>query len=133
LLQKNIIEHALGVGQGIEATKGFLLELQTGFPDFKTICHIIAEEDKVVVFTNTTGTHKGPFIFAQGVKPSGKTLSFQTADLYKIENGKIVEHRDVAEFFDILQKMRSVSMLHPQLTSSSANASNNDITNALLK
>jgi predicted ester cyclase len=34
--------------------------------------HIIAEGDRVVVFTTTNGTHQGEFIFAPGVPPSGK-------------------------------------------------------------
>jgi predicted ester cyclase len=72
LVAKNIIEHRPGAGQGIEATKGFLMALQSAFPDFKTmLTHTIAEGDKVVVFTNTTGTMKGPFMFAPGIKPTG--------------------------------------------------------------
>ncbi|WP_458747031.1 ester cyclase [Candidatus Nitrosocosmicus sp. T] len=41
------------------------MALQTAFPDFKTaINRIVAEGDKVIVFTNTTGIHEGPFIIA---------------------------------------------------------------------
>jgi len=40
---------------------------------------------KVIVFTNTTGTHKAPFIFAPEIPTTGKVLSFQTADLYTID------------------------------------------------
>ncbi len=109
LVAKNIIEHRPGAGQGIGATKGFVLALQTAFPDFKTVLtHIISEGDKVVVFTNTTGTMKGPFMFAPGVKPTGKAYSFETADLYRIENGKISEHWDVIEIMDMLLKMGAI-------------------------
>ncbi len=109
LVAKNIIEHRPGAGQGIDATKGFIMALQTAFPDFKTtLNHVIAEGDKVVVYTNTTGTFKGPFMFAPGVKPTGKEYSFQTADLYRIGNGKIAEHWDVIEIMDMLQKMGAI-------------------------
>jgi predicted ester cyclase len=110
LVAKDIKEHRPGAGQGIEATKGFLMTLQTAFPDFKTtINEIIAEGDRVLVFTNTTGTHEGPFVFAPGISPTGKVLSFQTADLYTIaENGTIVEHQDVIEIMDMLQKMGAI-------------------------
>ncbi len=115
LVAKYVIEHRPGAGTGIDATKGFLLVLQTAFPDFKTtLNHISAEGDKVVVFTNTTGTHKGPFIFAPGAKPTGKILSFQTADLYRIENGKIAEHWDVVEFMGMLQKMGAIQFTGSQ-------------------
>ena len=61
------------------------MALYTAFPDFKTnITEIIAEDDRVLVFTNTTGTHQGPVEFAPGIDPTGKLLSFQTADLYTI-------------------------------------------------
>jgi len=114
LVAKNIIEHRPGTGQGIDATKGFLMALQSAFPDFKTLLtQTIAEGDKIVVFTNTTGTMKGPFMFAPGVKPTGKIYSFQTADLYRIENGKIAEHWDVIEIMDMLQKMGAVKFISP--------------------
>jgi hypothetical protein len=77
----------------------------------------VAEGDKVVVFTNTTGTHKGPFVFAPGIQPTGKVLSFQTADLYRIENGKIAEHQDVIEIMDMLQRIGAIEFQNPSPTS----------------
>lgn len=72
LVAKDIIEHRPGVGQGIAATKVFLMALQREFPDFKTTLNqMVAKGDKVVVFTNTTGTRKGSFVFAPGIQPTG--------------------------------------------------------------
>ena len=73
----------------------------------------MAERDKVIVLTNTTGTVKGQFMFAPSVKPTGKTYSFQTDDLYTIENGKIAEHWDVIEIMDMLQKMGAIKFITP--------------------
>lgn len=122
LVSKDIKEHRPGAGQGVEATKGFLMALQTAFPDFKTtINQIVAEGNKVIVFTNTTGTHEGPFVFAPGIPPTGKVLSFQTADLYTIaENRTIVEHKDVIEIMDMLQKMGAIQFV---INSSSSESS----------
>jgi predicted ester cyclase len=122
LVAKDIKEHRPGAGQGVDATKGFLMALQTAFPDFKTnINEIIAEGDRVLVFTNTTGTHQGPFVFAPGIAPTGKVLSFQTADLYTIsENGTIVEHQDVIEIMDMLQKMGAIQFVTNSSSSSSS-------------
>ncbi|TVP40776.1 ester cyclase [Candidatus Nitrosocosmicus arcticus] len=113
LVAKDIKENRPGAGHGVEATKGFLMALQTAFPDFKTtINEIIGEADRVLVFTNTTGTHEGPFLFAPGIPPTGKVLSFQTADLYTIaENGTIVEHQDVIEIMEMLQKMGAIQFV----------------------
>jgi predicted ester cyclase len=89
------------------------MALQSAFPDFKTLLtQTIAEGDKIVVFTNTTGTMKGPFMFAPGVKPTGKIYSFQTADLYRIENGKIAEHWDVIEIMEMLQRMGAIKFIN---------------------
>ena len=48
-------------------------------------------EDLIVAAMNpfTAGL---PCMFAPDVKPTGKVYSFQTADLYRIEKGKIAEH-----------------------------------------
>jgi predicted ester cyclase len=130
LVAKNIIEHRPGAGQGIEATKGFLMALQSAFPGFKTmLTHTIAEGGKVVVFTNTTGTMKGPFMFAPGIKPTGKEYSFQTADLYRIENDKIAEHWDVIEIMDMLQKMGAIQFTNTTLLSPSSLPSSSSMMN----
>ena len=56
--------------------------------------HIVAENDLVVVFLSFTGTHKGEF---QGMPRTNKKVSIRFADLYRIENEKIVEHWDVVD------------------------------------
>jgi predicted ester cyclase len=128
LVAKDIKEHRPGAGQGVEATKGFLLALQTAFPDFKTTLNqIVAEGDKVIVLTNTTGTHKGPFLFAPGGQPTGKVLSFQTADLYRIENGKIAEHQDVIEIMGMLQRMGAIQFTNPTSSMNLTNTNNTEM------
>ena len=114
VVAKNIVEHRKGVQSGINSTKEFLNSLTTAFPDFRTkIEHILAEGDKVVVFTNTTGTHKGPFVFAPGVPPTGKQVSFRSADLYRIANNKIVEPWDVVEDLNMMQDLGAIKFNTP--------------------
>ena len=48
-----------------------------------------------------SGTHKGEF---QGFPPTNKRVKIRSADLYRIENGKIVEHWDVVDQLDLLQQ-----------------------------
>ena len=55
----------------------------------------------MVVFLNFTGTHKGEF---QGMPPTNKKINIRSADLYKIENEKIVEHWDVVDQLNLLQQ-----------------------------
>ena len=72
------------------------------FPDIHTkIEHIVAENDLVAVYLNFTGTHKGEF---QGIPPTNKKINIRSADLYRIENEKIVEHWDVVDQLNLLQQ-----------------------------
>jgi predicted ester cyclase len=111
---ENIIEHRPGVESGRNSTIEFLQSLATAFPDFHTnIDHIIAEDDRVVVFTTTNGTHEGEFIFAPGVAPTGNQVSFKTADMYRISNGQIVEHWDVIEILDLMAQIGAITFNQP--------------------
>jgi predicted ester cyclase len=74
----------------------------TSFPDFQTtIDHILADDDRVVVFTTTNGTHQGPLILAP-VPPTG------------IENGKIIEHWDVIESLDMIREIGAITFNQQQ-------------------
>ncbi len=56
----------------------------------------------MVVFLNGIGTHKGEF---QGRPPTNKQVNIRSADLYRIENEKIVGHWDVVDQLNLLQQM----------------------------
>ncbi len=124
-VSENIIEHRPGVQSGRNSTIAFLQSLATAFPDFQTsIDHMVAEGDRVVVFTTTNGTHQGEFIFAPGVPPSGKQISFKTADMYRISNGQLVEHWDVIEILDTLAAMGAITFNQPPSPPSPVNSTN---------
>ena len=87
---------------GSEGFKQSLSAKFIAFPDIQTkIEHIVAENDLVVVFLSFTGTHKGEF---RGMPPTNKKVSIRSADLYRIENKKIVEHWDVVDQLNLLQQ-----------------------------
>lgn len=111
---ENIIEHRPSVQSGRNSTIQFLQSLANAFPDFHTnIDHIVAEGDRVVVFTTTNGTHEGEFVFAPGIPPTGKQLSFKTADMYRISNGQLVEHWDVIEILDLMTQIGAITFSQP--------------------
>ena len=74
---------------------------------------MVAEGDKVLVFTPTNGTHQNELIFALGVPPSGKQITLKTDDLYRISNGQPVEHWDVIEILDMLTATGGISFSNP--------------------
>jgi predicted SnoaL-like aldol condensation-catalyzing enzyme len=74
----------LGTESFKEARQRFFEE----FPDSRTtIDHIVAEGDTVFAMLTTTATNK----------QTGKRVTIKSADLYRIENSRIVEHWDVVE------------------------------------
>ena len=93
--------------QGSEGFKQFLSEFFTAFPDIHAnIEHVVAENDLVVVLLNFTGTHKGEY---QERPSTNKQVTTRFADLYRIENEKIVEHWDVVDQLNLLQQTGAIT------------------------
>lgn len=91
----NYVEHNPRLPPGGAGKKRFIASLLAGFSDYHgDIEEIMAESDKVVTRTRWTGTQDGPFV---GRPATGNKLNFTTADFYRIEDGKIVEHWDVVD------------------------------------
>lgn len=89
------IEHNPRLPVGLAGKKQFIASLDAGFSDYHgEIEQILAEGDRVVTRTRWTGTQDGPFL---GRPASGNKVDFATADFYRIENGRIVEHWDVVD------------------------------------
>lgn len=89
-------------GRGSEGFKQFLSSFFKAFPDWHAdIEQIVAESKFVVIFLNGSGTHQGEF---RGIAPTHKIVKIRSADLYKIENGIIVEHMDVVDQLNLFQQ-----------------------------
>jgi predicted ester cyclase len=100
----SVIENYLTpqAGKGKEGFKQFLSAFFKAFPDWHAnLEQIVAENNLVVIFLNGSGTHQGEF---QGMPPTHKPVKIRSADLYRIENGIIVEHRDVVDQLNLLQQ-----------------------------
>ena len=105
----DLIEHNANIAQA--GRKKFLANVLAGFSDYRgEIQEILAEGDRIVVRTLWTGTQDGPFL---GLPPSGRKLSFTTADFFRIENGKLAEHWDVV---DSLPRAIALGLVPPPKT-----------------
>ena len=93
LVAADLIAHSLmpGVPAGLEGSKQVHQMAVSAFPDFHAdIEDLIAEGDKVVARMTFRGTHTGgPFM---GIPPSGRSFAFSATSIFRISNGKIVEH-----------------------------------------
>lgn len=74
----------------IETFEETFSEAREAFPDMRvTIEDMLAEGDRVAARVTMRGTHLGEFM---GVAPTGKRVAVRAIDMFRIANGKIVEH-----------------------------------------
>ena len=57
------------------------------------------------------GTHTGGPYF--GVPPSGRVLTYGTADAFRVRDGQLVEHLDVPDRLGTLQQLGLLRMPEP--------------------
>ena len=74
----------------IDTFKETFAEAREGFPDLSiTVEDVMAEGDRVAARLTMRGTHQGEF---QGIAPPGKRVEVRAMDMFRISEGKIVEH-----------------------------------------
>jgi predicted ester cyclase len=94
-------------GKTPESLEKTLISLFLGFPDLHVnIEHMLAEDNRVLVFLNFDGTHQGEY---EGMAPTNKPVKIRSADLYRIENNKIIEHWDVVDRLDLLKQIGAIT------------------------
>ena len=75
------------------------------FPDLEvTITDILAEGDKVVIWYEARGTHRGEF---EGVAATGRRATWIGSDLLRIDRLKIVEGRFLDDSLGLLRQLQA--------------------------
>lgn len=106
IMRDDYIQHNEDTPQGKAGFKQFFEGIFKGLPDFSyTVKRIIAEGDIVMMYSTTTATHKGEWL---GNPPTGNKLNFDVVDIFRIENGKIAEHWDVADTLKLFTQVGKV-------------------------
>jgi predicted SnoaL-like aldol condensation-catalyzing enzyme len=108
IMHDNYIQHNADCPQGKAGFIQFFKEIFLGVPDFSyTMKKIVAEGDIVMLYSTTTGTHKGEWLSNQ---PTGNKLEYDVVDIFRIESGKIAEHWDVADTLKLFTQVGKVQM-----------------------
>ncbi len=98
----DLVIHDLDVGG--ELPGGGLPETLAAFPDVKaTVDQLLVEGDLVAASVSYTGTHQAEFL---GVAPTGKTVTWSIIDLWRVQDGKIVELWHNIPNDDILEQIQ---------------------------
>ncbi len=103
-----IIDHSLPPDwpHGIAALKQIMSTGYEVLPDLHyTIEDIIVADDKVVVRFTRRGTHRAEFM---GVAPSGREVTWTGIDIFRIADGKIVEHWGNFDQLSMMQQLGAV-------------------------
>lgn len=95
---------APGMANGHEGFKRVLGGFVEAFPDLHLeVQFTVADDDRIMFFISTTGTHRGPFM---GMAPTGKQFKVNGADIFRFnDEGKIAAHWGVFDTFGMLAQL----------------------------
>lgn len=90
--------------RGVESVKQMVRRTRGSFPDIHfTIEHLIAEDDKVVGVFTVRGTHQG---YLDEIPPTGRQVTFMAVDVWRFEQGRIVERCVISiDRLDLLRQL----------------------------
>jgi predicted SnoaL-like aldol condensation-catalyzing enzyme len=103
-MRDDYIQHNADCPQGKAGFIEFFDVIFKAIPDFKyTLKKMVAEGDIVMAYSATTGTHTGEAWL--GKKATGNRLDYDVADIFRVRDGKIAEHWDVADTFTFFRQL----------------------------
>jgi predicted SnoaL-like aldol condensation-catalyzing enzyme len=108
IMRDDYIQHNPDCPQGKAGFKQFFEDIFKGLPDFSyTMNKIVAEGDIVMMYSTTTATHLNEWL---GNPPTGNKLKFDVVDIFRIQDGKIAEHWDVADTLKLFTQVGKVKL-----------------------
>jgi len=103
IMMDDYIQHNEVVPAGKAGFKNFFERTFKALPDFNyTIKKIVAEGDIVMMYCTNTATHTGDWL---GNPATGNKIDFDVVDIFRIQDGKIAEHWDVADTFKLFTQL----------------------------
>jgi predicted SnoaL-like aldol condensation-catalyzing enzyme len=109
IMRDDYLQHNQDVPQGKAGFIEFFENTFKAMPDFRyTVKKIVAEGEIVMAYCTSSGTHTGgPWLETQ---PTGNRLEFDVVDIFRIQDGKIAEHWDVADSLTLFKQLGSTRL-----------------------
>jgi steroid delta-isomerase-like uncharacterized protein len=105
LFTEGYVQHSGRSPSGLPAQMTTFQRLFESMPDLAMrIEDRVISGDKVVARTTYSATHTQTI---RGIPPTGKAFSFQTIDIWRVQDGKFAEHWDLTDAGEVLQKLRT--------------------------
>jgi steroid delta-isomerase-like uncharacterized protein len=97
---------------GPEEMRATVRMVTAAFPDHRhEVEEVVAEGDAVALRCTLTGTHRGPFL---GTPPTGCAIAVTEVHLYRLRDGKAVEHRVGRDDLGALRQLGVVADAIPE-------------------
>jgi steroid delta-isomerase-like uncharacterized protein len=95
-----------GMKMDLDAFKKVFVMFQTATPGYHTVDVMIAEGDIVAAHITGYGTHEAEFL---GVPATHKQIQMSGMVMWRIKDGKIVEHWGVNDTMDLLRQLGTLA------------------------
>jgi predicted ester cyclase len=111
VIAEKYVQHNGRAGQGLAGTQATVRGYFETFPDLHMqLEDTIISGDKVVARVTLTATHSHPVQLGPGApvfQPTGKKLSWGDIDVWRVADGKFIEHWDQSDLAGLARQMRS--------------------------
>jgi predicted ester cyclase len=99
----DMVEHTPGLSSGAAGLRQDFEGFFSAFPDMRVIIEdLLAEGDKVAARYSWIGTHQGVF---NDIPPTGKQVTVMGLDLWRLHDGKCIEHWNQESNLGLLQQL----------------------------
>ena len=103
-MRDDYIQHNPDCPQGKAGFVEFFNVIFGAMPDFRYhVRKVVADGDMVMAWVTTQGTHTGSDFLGQAA--SGNRVKFDAVDIFRMQDGLIAEHWDVAETFTFFSQL----------------------------
>ncbi len=104
--------HNSYVQPGREGVKAFFEHYLTAFPDTKVVIDDVIEEgDGISARFTYDGTFTKPFM---GYRPNGAAVQLRSIDIWRVQDGKFVEHWDELNLLEVFQQIGAATVRKPE-------------------
>jgi predicted SnoaL-like aldol condensation-catalyzing enzyme len=104
--------HNPQVQPGPAGVKAFFRHYLEAFPDTKVVMEDVIEEgDRVSARFIYCGTFGKPFM---GYQPNNASIQMRSIDIWRVKDGKFVEHWDELNLLEVFQKIGAATVRRPE-------------------
>jgi predicted SnoaL-like aldol condensation-catalyzing enzyme len=103
-MRDDYLQHNPDCPQGRAGFLEFFAVIFRAMPDFRySVKKVVADGDIVMAWCTTLGTHTGSDFLGQAA--TGNQVKFDVIDVFRMQEGKIAEHWDVADTFTFFSQL----------------------------